>query len=172
MPWDAVVAIKAARSAVRFVEGGPLGEALAELDPTLPARRSKKAPQALDRHAQVWSAVNHLESAQAAIESKLVGWRGAGHFAVRGANFMRLAIRREQILALMAVCYVYLGEDALADRAVRDGQRNLVLEVPTGVRLVGFGTTMLVGGADIVVRFEETNLTRIEWSAFGSPSRS
>ena len=171
MPWDAAVAMKAARTAAGFVEGGPLGEALAELE--LAAARSalEKAPEARDRNAQVWSVVNHLESAQAAIESKLVGWRGAGHLAVRGANFMRLAMRREQILAVMAVCYIYLGENELARRAVDDGQRNLVLEVPTGVRFVGLGTSVLLGGVDIL-RFEKANLMRVDWSAFELPPRT
>jgi hypothetical protein len=171
MPWDPVVAIKAARTAVRFVEGGPLGEALAELD--LQAARSalEKAPDARDRRAQVWSAVNHLEGAQAAIESKLVGRRGAAHFAVRGGNFLRLAIRRGQILALMAVCYVYLGENELARQAVQQGRRNLVLEVPVGVRFVALGTGLVAGGPDWI-RFEKANLDAVDWSAFELPPRA
>jgi hypothetical protein len=58
---DLGVAAKAAGTVVRFVEGGPLAEALAELNMNAALSALNKAKTAEDKRAQVWSAVNHLK---------------------------------------------------------------------------------------------------------------
>jgi hypothetical protein len=114
---DLAASVKLAHTAVQFVEGGPLAEALAELDMSAAIAALNKAHQARDKHAQVWSAVNHLERAQTALESKLRR-HGAAIAVLRIHHLDELIRKRGYILALMAICYRYLGEEQLAQQAI------------------------------------------------------
>ena len=59
MPFDLVVAAKLAGTALKFVEGGPLAEALAALNLQAAISALNKTQDAKDKRSQVWSAINH-----------------------------------------------------------------------------------------------------------------
>jgi hypothetical protein len=44
----------------------------------------------------------------------LRGRRGNVQYALRAFNYNLIWVKRGYVLALMAICYVYLGEDELA----------------------------------------------------------
>jgi hypothetical protein len=62
-----VAAAKSANSIVSFVEGGALASAFAGIGIQLAKDALSKASHAKDKRAQVWSAINHLESAESAL---------------------------------------------------------------------------------------------------------
>lgn len=83
------------------------------------------AEGAVDKRSQVRSAVNHLEGALAALDFKVQGGRGKAQFAVRPQNWELLSTKRQYVLALMAICYRYLGEEDLAQQAVDRGRAEI-----------------------------------------------
>jgi len=169
---DIVVAAKAAGTVVRFVEGGPLAEALAELNVKAALSALNKAKTAEDRRAQVWSAVNHLEGAQAALDSKIFGARGKAQLAFRVANWYMLMNKRKYVLALMSICYRYLGEETLAQQALE-----LVRAETEPYDVAGWGIYLLGHTAAVInvigtVRWElDEEKYPKDWSKFELPPR-
>lgn len=171
---ELTIVVKTAGTAVRFVEGGPLAEALAELDVSAARTALIKAENAVDKRSQVWSAVNHLEGAVAAIESKNQGARGKAHFTVRASNWMRLQIKRAYILALMAICYRYLGEEELAHQCVARGREGLDLFGPAGTNIPHALVASILAVPNILdtTRWElDEDRFRVDWQQFELPPR-
>jgi hypothetical protein len=69
----------------------------------------------------VWSAVNHLEEADAATKLILQRWRGSIRYTAptRAEDLMQ---KRSYILCLLAACYKYLGEDKLTEQALDEAE--------------------------------------------------
>jgi hypothetical protein len=171
------IVVKASGTAVRFVEGGPLAEALAELNLTAARTALLKAYNAVDKRAQVWSAVNHLEGAVAALDSKLRGGRGKAQYFIRPNNWSLLTTKRSYTLALMAICYRYLNEEELAQRAVAMGRAAEDLwqgGAPEGMSLWSALPTLvtaIVNPVDVVRREEGELKYRVNWKQFELPPR-
>jgi hypothetical protein len=166
---ELLAALKMAGTAARFVEGGPLADGLAALNVSAAITSMDKAATAHDKRSQIWSAINHLESAEAALESKLLGWRGKTHFMVRSGNFLLLKVKRDYVLAFMAICYRYLGEENLAQQAIERGRHNPHSDLGPGPIAVGAitGLTMLD-----FLRYEEMGRKYIvDWDRFELPPR-
>lgn len=166
------IVVKTAGTAVRFVEGGPLADALAELN--LAAARSAlvNAERAVDKRGQVWSAINHLEGALAALNSKVQGGRGKAHFVARPHNWYLLSTKRQYVLALIAICYRYLGEENLAQHAVNLGRAEI--EQPfnpfnplpyLAILVTSFNPVDMLRGEDCEVKY------RVDWKQFELPPR-
>jgi hypothetical protein len=165
---DLVASVKLAQTAARFVEGGPLEEALAELDMTAAHAALLKAGDARDTRAQVWSAVNHLEGAQAAIDSKLRR-RGSFIAAARVHRYEFLVDKLRYVEGLMAVCYRYLGEERLAQQALG---RVRFPQLKMGPMVAG-GLLSLVsplGRWDEEISYGESKYD-VDWEAFELPPR-
>jgi hypothetical protein len=127
---DVLAVLKGAKALADFVEGGPLANALADVGLQAAGDALRKVPHARAADAQVWSAVNHLEEALAAVEG-IFARRGRLLVLGRMVHADNLLEKRDYILSLMAVCYRYLGEDELARqsfvraRALPPGYPNL-----------------------------------------------
>lgn len=170
MPFDLVVAAKLAGTALKFVEGGPLAEALAALNLQAAISALNKTQDAKDKRSQVWSAINHLEGALAALESKLRGRGGNVQYVLRGWNYHLLCVKRGYVLALMAICYVYLGEDELAEKAVEQGRYYPAGDVPLAIRTAGFVSSFLVP-VDLLRYDPEAVKYQVDWDHFRLPPR-
>jgi len=118
---ELLTAVQGARAIANFVEGGPLANALADLGIAAARSAMSKALYAEDKRAQVWSAVNHLEQAEAALDSTLKKYGGV-LMATRFTKAASLENKHRYVLALMAICYRYLGEKDLTDRTCRSIQ--------------------------------------------------
>jgi hypothetical protein len=114
---DIMASLKAARTIGAFVETGQLEAALSDIGMAAAVNALQKVPHADQRNMPVWSAVNHLEGAEAALvaalrrRAKLIFW----------ANPLRgevLDEKRKYVLCLMAICYRYLREEQLALQAL------------------------------------------------------
>ena len=164
---DLVVAAKTARTVVKFVEGGPLGDALTELNMTAAATALRKAGDAEDKRAQVWSAVNHLESAEAAIEKQLQRKRLA---ALNPQRFGKVMSKYQFIKGLMAICYRYLDEEALAEQALANA-KNPPKFVHEFYSEVAYGL-VLVPVLNIPAILEKPgDEFRVDWDSFELPPR-
>ena len=154
---------------MRFVEGGQLAEALAELNLTAARTALVKADTASDKRAQVWSAVNHLEGAVAALDSKLRGGRGKAQY-VRPHNWALLGHKRAYALALMAICYRYLGEEHLAQEAVASGRGGADLALPEGMSLWAIAPILVtsLNPVDSVREELGQETYRVDWTEFNS----
>ena len=166
---DVVATVKAAGTVVRFIEGGPLAEGLAELNIAAAATDLDKARTARDKRAQVWSAVNHLESAEAALSSTVVGRPGQVQFALRMVNVNLLKRKLDYTRALMAVCYRYLGEEELARQAIERGRHRHHDDIAVAIKAVGFVTGLVVP-VDLF-RMDKVNKYTVDWDAFELPPR-
>jgi len=110
-------AIQTTRAIFAFVKSGGLEADLAalELDAALYALRNVQL--ARDRHSQVWSVINHLETAEVGLVS-----------AIASNDMLTLAVRSYSIdvdesklflvRALIAACYLYVGERKLFAQTV------------------------------------------------------
>jgi hypothetical protein len=170
MPIELLTALKMAGTAARFVEGGPLAEGLAALGLSAALTSMDKAATADDKRSQIWSAINHLESAQAALESKLLGPRGKTQAMLRGGNFLVLKMKRQYVLALMAICYRYLGEEDLAQQAIERGRYNPHHDLGLGVKVVGFINPLAM--IEFTLYANDTAIKyQVDWDRFELPPR-
>jgi hypothetical protein len=167
------IVVKSSATAVRFVEDGPLAEALAELNLTAARTALLKTGDAVDKRAQVWSAVNHLEGAVAALDSKLEGSRGKAQFMIRPHNWGLLGMKRAYALALLAICYRYLGEEELAQQAAALGRATEDLALPDGARWWAFLPVLVTSFNPVdTVRREDGGVKyRVDWEQFELPPR-
>lgn len=118
---DLVQSLQGAKQLSDFVDGGGLAEAVADIGVQAALDALKKLPQARDKRAQVWSAVNHLEHAEAAARTYLETRTEAKRF-LRMTKLATMSDKRTYLLCLMAIGYTYLGERDLAERALRDAE--------------------------------------------------
>jgi hypothetical protein len=112
---DLVATVKTVRSIANAVEGGAVESTFADLGLQAAKDALSKVSYAQDKSQQVWSAVNHLEAAEAALRD-IVQKRGARLLYSNLAALWEAIDKRRYILGLMAVCYRYLGERALTER--------------------------------------------------------
>jgi hypothetical protein len=112
-----MASLKAVKTIADFVETGQLEEALSDIGMAAAVNALQKVPHTDQPGMQVWSAVNHLEGAEAALtaalrrRAKLMFW----------ANPLRqddLEEKRRYVLCLMAICYRYLRQEQLALQAL------------------------------------------------------
>jgi len=167
---DLILAAKAAQTAVRFVEGGPLAAALAELNLNAALNAMQKSGRAVDQRAQVWSAVNHLEGAEAALGSKLKRWGGIPFAGVRASRYERTLEEYRYICGLLAICYRYLGEETLAQESLSEAVNPTISSRAARIALLpGYmlASASLVGlpGMFLPNRYE------VDWSKFRLPPR-
>lgn len=117
---DLVAAAENAASVRAFIEGAEFQEMLAaiggvELDAARDALKKRK--HARDPRQQVWSAVNHLETAHVAFRR---GCQSKTRKYLAGTRWSRACDLDVITLCLMALCYRYLGEAELMHRAISD----------------------------------------------------
>jgi tetratricopeptide (TPR) repeat protein len=112
---DVITALRAARSVQQFVEAGGLEDAVASIDVKAAQEALRKVNMARDPRAQVWSAVNHLEGAEEAARRAAMNWRLHYFNELSGEVADE---RHVYVLALLAICYKYLGEFQLCDDAL------------------------------------------------------
>jgi hypothetical protein len=168
---DLITTVQLAGSAVRFVEGGPLAEALAELNMRAAQSALNNAQAAKDKRAQVWSAVNHLEGALVALDSKLVGARGKVQVALRYGNWNILAYKRKYVLALLAICYRYLEEEKLAQQALESVRGEYDPYKLHGNRAPYIGYGMMPNLLDDY-RYRRAKDNWVDWAEFELPPRA
>jgi hypothetical protein len=121
MAVDLIVVMRAAQSLSSFLDGPMFLDAVADVGMHASRASLARAASARDRRAQVWSAVNHLEEADAAIRLILQRWRGSIRYTAptRAEDLMQ---KRSYILCLLAACYKYLGEDKLTEQALDEAE--------------------------------------------------
>jgi hypothetical protein len=187
---DLLATIKAAKTLSSFVEGGALGEALSDAGLRAAHDALEKVPDAMADGQQVWSAINHLEFADAAL-AQLFARRGEALLWSRRIRFWELVGKRRYILCLMAVCYRYVGEEKLARRALwtslHDEEWGTVPEEEGSVpRVLGLWAVQLanpLSWVDAVVKddsfwlsahayFTDERITEIEDAVFAMPKGS
>jgi hypothetical protein len=114
---DLVLAAESVNTIVELVEGGALESTLADLGLIAAKDALSKVPHAEDKRAQVWSAVNHLEEADSVLRTTLQT-RGKRLANLNEVGLQQMIEKRRYLIGLMAVCYRYLGERALTERAL------------------------------------------------------
>jgi hypothetical protein len=112
---ELVAAVRSVKAVSDFVEGGPLGNALADLGLEAAKDALIKAFYAKDKRSQIWSAINHLEEAEVALRKATQDRKILMTF-FHIERLAHLIIKRRYILGLMAICYRYLDERELAER--------------------------------------------------------
>jgi len=133
---DLVATVKTARSIANAVEGGAIESTLADLGLQAAKDALSNVSYAEDKKAQVESAVNHLQGAEAALRTT-IQTRGNRLMWVNQPRLLVMIYKRQYVLGLMAVCYRYLGEKALTERTLStipgadEGYRDRILEDPT-----------------------------------------
>jgi hypothetical protein len=114
---DLLAAVGSARAIANFVEGGELANALADLGLAAARDALSKIPYANAKTKPVESAINHLEAAEAATRDTIQN-RGTRLFWSNEIALVEAIHKRRYILALMALCYRYLGEQELTRRTL------------------------------------------------------
>jgi hypothetical protein len=113
MPIDLTVVAKNAKSVHSFIDDGTLFqvlETLGDVEYEAAKEAFEKVKRAKDKRAQLWSVVTHLETAHKAFEK---AWRSPYRKYFKMVSFMETVEKDQITLALMAVCYRYLGEEKL-----------------------------------------------------------
>jgi hypothetical protein len=114
---DLIAIAGSARTIANFVEVGGLSNTVAELGIQAAEDALSKVHHAEDKRSQVWSAVNHLEAAQVAVRDTLRR-NDTVLFHLLPIKHDELRQKRAYIFGLQAICYRYLGEKELTDRAL------------------------------------------------------
>lgn len=118
-------AVGSARAVANFVEGGPLTNALADLGIDAARSALSKTQYAIDKRAPVQSAITHLEGVESVLGRTLERY-GLVLQGLRWNRYYYLLYKRRYALALMALCYRYLGEEELCKRtcaAIENAER-------------------------------------------------
>ena len=164
-----LTAIRTLASLKRYVEKGGLASDLAQLDLEAAATALKKSEMAQDPASQMWSAINHLESAETkylSLYTDKVFARAAWNNEVRNEYWSDLV----KVRLLMAACYLYLGETRLCLSAL-DSVRDCVairkaartqerLGMLAGVFTLGAGMRRKDWMSDFV---ESTTILPVNW---------
>jgi hypothetical protein len=110
------------------------------------------------------------QGAHAAIESKLRR-RGSFIAAARIHRYTLLLDKLRYILALMAVCYRYLGEERLAQQALAQA-RDPLLHFKAGPLVAGLWVSLVspVGRWDEEMSYTKSKYD-VDWSTFELPPR-
>jgi hypothetical protein len=152
-----------ARAIAKFVEGGGLSNAVADLGIEAAEDALSKVNHADDKRSQVWSAVNHLESAQVAAKDAFQRGKMV-LFYLRSLKGMEVLTKRAYIFGLQAICYRYLGEKELMDRALSGIDYIYDVEVE---EFDWKNRSPLVGGPAVVgfflSPFNWADFARVEW---------
>ncbi len=114
---DLITSLTLVKRLSDFVEGGQLSAAMADAGIQAGVDALKTLPEVNDKRAQVWSAVNHLQYAEAALHAAITTNTGAKKL-LRPLNLFALVDRREYLLCLLAACYRYLGEPILFEETL------------------------------------------------------
>lgn len=112
--------MRVAKSLTDFVEGGGFASVFAEIGLQAAATALERATTAKDWNAQIWSAINHLEMAEAGLTNALKRYRML--LWVRPGRIGELDERRRYIRCILAVAYSYVGEYGLARGLLRNVQ--------------------------------------------------
>lgn len=124
---DAASALFAAARSVaqleRFLSQGEVTQLL--VDPLMNAARDAfgKVPSAADPRQQLWSAVNHLESAHHTLRVVYGNAWPIQLLASRLVYLGRMAHKDRLVLCLMACCYRVLSERKLCESAIAEADK-------------------------------------------------
>src|SRR5262245_1042789 len=122
MATDLLTVVKNISALKEFVTKGELGTCIGEIEFQAAREALSKAKIASDPAGQLWSAVNHLETAHHALSSQYKN-RGAFYDSMAKRFKMDIAAATDRRgLFYMAICYSCLGEWRLALRALADGR--------------------------------------------------
>jgi len=113
------------------------------------------------RRAQVWSAVNHLEAAAVALDSKLVWNPGQNSSRAPLWNGSILASKRKCALALLAICYRYLGEESSYNKALEKAKARTIRK-----RFTATPQATLVGNDSNIVDDYRYRRAKDNWVTF------
>jgi len=109
-----VPVMNVAKSLDDFIDN-ELGEALCDVNLHAAAEALKKSSSASDKKSQIWSVINHLESAEASISSSYYNRFNSGTSPYGAENNLA---KLKYILTLMAICYMRVSEEELAGRTL------------------------------------------------------
>jgi hypothetical protein len=110
--------VSTARGLRDYILNGEMASLLGELELTAAQEALNKATLARDPESQVWSAVNHLESAHVGFRSTYKGQGRWYHSAATRCAQEVAAAKDRWVLCLMACCYKLLGEPKLCLKAL------------------------------------------------------
>jgi hypothetical protein len=106
---DLVAAVSSGKKLHDFVNSSSLGDALAEIELDAAYQALAKVSDAKDKASQLWSVVNHLETAEVAAEKASRSPYGI----LDPVYSYECYDRRVVIIVLLAIIYKYLGEEKL-----------------------------------------------------------
>lgn len=139
MPFATIVsAVQSYNSVCKFVTGGELLEAVSTIgDIELEAARLALDGSRMARNpeAQVWSAINHLQTALIAYRK---GHKNLSTGFKKNLSYSSTTVvlrKLRWVSCLMAVCYLYVGEIELAKDAVKAAReaKRLLMENGGGI---------------------------------------
>lgn len=167
---DIVAGLNTAKSIKKFVEGSMV-DVLYNIEMKAAGDALKRVDFAKDVRSQLWSVINHLETAEAAARSVL-----DGHAKYTSLwNFDMAQINARNAIACRAICYKYLGETPLMEQCIHDIKLIDNMDaVPATIftpLIVSHAVTGLAGmlkslprtyrnGLDEVLRFDSSDLER------------
>lgn len=122
--------LRAGASVVDFVKSGGLEADLGALELTAALHALQNVRRAADRRSQLWSVLNHLESAEAGFQASAAK-RDLLNTAVRGYARDMAVTNLFYVRCIMVVCYIYLGERRLCSAMV-ERLRQLLADEQTG----------------------------------------
>ena len=102
------------------VRTGEIEEILSDSDLEAARDAFRKVSLANDRTAQIWSAVNHLESAHSKIRSAYYKKKS---YVLGKAMFLdRMQKKDRYVLCVLSICYYFLGEKKLCIQSLQLAQ--------------------------------------------------
>lgn len=119
-PQQLLAAIKTAKALEEFIRKGELADVISDVELASAKTALEKSKIANNPNAQVWSAINHLETAHQAL---LKSYKGKGTFYDMMATRFKMDIAAKKdrwVLTLMAICYKFLGELELCKSAIEE----------------------------------------------------
>lgn len=103
-----------------YVLNGEIVEVMTDAELSAAREAMEKASTAVDKRAQVWSAINHLEAAHHRLKRLYHG--KTSYSPPTDLYRMRIVYKDQCILCLMAVCYRALDEVELCRRTLTDSK--------------------------------------------------
>ena len=135
-----LTAARTVSSLVDYARNGSFSDLLADCGLEAARDALTKADMAQDPTAQIWSAINHLEAAHAALEKS---YKGRMNFFSSLATWTDCILQSDKdrlVLCIMAACYKIVGEDALCLRCLdKAEQAHLRDEQEPGLTLLTLG---------------------------------
>jgi hypothetical protein len=120
-----ISALKTINTLKSFVMGGGIEDLFGDIELAASKDALNKAKIAKDPRAQVWLAVSHLESAHRAylgVYKDKAAWWNPQSVSNR---YIEAAYKDRWTMCLMAVCYKFLGESALIDKAIGQAKNEI-----------------------------------------------